>query len=52
MCHTLSVSAICPYQTAPTALYNKSGYPLVELGKNEEALLIYNLNDTTLSFGE
>lgn len=51
VCHTLTVNAIKPYQTAPTALYDKSGYPLVELKRNKEALLVYDLQDMTLNFG-
>ena len=33
--YTLSVDAISPYQTAPTALYDRSGYSWIELKKNE-----------------
>lgn len=52
VCHTLSVDTIRPYQTAPTALYDKSGYTLAELDRNKEDLLIYDLKDMELGFGE
>lgn len=50
--YTLSVNSICPYQAAPTALYDKSGYPLIELNRNEEKLLVYDLENMQLDFGE
>lgn len=50
--HTLSIDTIYPYQTAPTALYDKSGYPLVELERNTEGLLVYNLEIEPADFGE
>ena len=50
--HTLSVDAISPYQTAPTALYDRSGNPLVELNRNEESLLVYDLEYSEPDFGE
>lgn len=52
VCHTLTVDAIKPYQTAPTALFDRSGCLLAELRRNEEALLVYDLQDMTLDFGE
>lgn len=50
--YTLSIDTIYPYQTAPTALYDKSGYPLVELERNTEGLLVYNLEIEPADFGE
>lgn len=50
--YTLSVNSVCPYQAAPTALYDKSGYPLIELKRNEEKLLVYDLENMQLDFGE
>lgn len=50
--HTLSVNTICPYQTAPTALYDKSGDILIELNRNDEDLLVYNLKIAQSTFGE
>lgn len=49
---TLSVNAVSPYQTAPTALYDRSGYALCELGRNKENLLIYDLENRKPDFGE
>lgn len=49
---TLSVDTIRPYQTAPTALYDKSGCTLVELKRNEESLLVYDFEKTKPDFGE
>lgn len=50
--HTLSVNTICSYQTAPTALYDKSGNVLNELIRNEENLLVYDLKIKKSLFGE
>lgn len=50
--YTLAVDTICPYQTAPTALYDRSGYSLMELNRNEEGLLVYDLENAELDFGE
>lgn len=50
--YTLSVDAISPYQTAPTALYDRSGSSLSELNRKEEGLLVYDLEKGKLDFGE
>lgn len=50
--YTLTVDAICPYQTAPTALYDKSGCSLVELERNQEKLLVYYFENAEPDFGE
>ena len=50
--YTLSVNSISPYQTAPTVLYDKSGRTLIELKQNEENLLVYDLKNMQLDFGE
>lgn len=50
--YTLSVDTITPYQTAPTALYDRSGYPLIELKRNEENILVYDLKNSEQDFGE
>ncbi len=49
---TLSVNTISPYQTAPTALYDRSGRTLSELKRQEEMLLVYDLEKTPSDFGE
>lgn len=50
--YTLSVDAISPYQTAPTALYDKSGYTVIELERNKENLLVYDFEKGEPDFGE
>ena len=50
--HTLTVNTIYPYQTAPTALYDKSGVSLIALNRNEESLLVYDLENQQPNFGE
>lgn len=50
--HTLSVNTIGPYQTAPTALFDRSGHPLAELNPGREQLLLYDLINTKPDFGE
>lgn len=52
ICYTLSVGAIKPYQTAPTALFDRSGGILKELERNAEGLLTYDLVHTKDTFGE
>ena len=50
--YTLSVDSISPYQTAPTALYDRSGSALVELNRNKESLLVFELEKSEPDFGE
>lgn len=50
--YTLSVNAISPFQTAPTILFDKSGQVLNETARNEEDLLVYDLEKQKLTFGE
>lgn len=52
VCYTLSVDAVCPYQTAPTALFDRSGCAVCELARNSEGLLVYELDKSELDFGE
>ena len=52
VCHTLSVNASSPYQTSPTAIYDRSGRPLAELDRNTDDLLVYDLELSQLDFGE
>lgn len=52
VCHTLSVNTIKPYQTAPTALFDKSGGIIKELERNAEGLLIYDFVNAQDTFGE
>lgn len=50
--YTLTVDAIHPYQTAPTALYDRSGVRVVELKRNKPGLLVYDLDNKERDFGE
>lgn len=50
--YTLSVDAIHPYQAAPTGIYDRSGYPLLELKRNREGMLLYDLANRDPDFGE
>lgn len=50
--YTLSVNTISPYQTAPTILFDRSGHVLSEAVRNEEGLLIYDLEKKEIDFGE
>ena len=52
VCYTLSVNTAGPYQTAPTAIYDRSGNTLVELKRNTPGLLVYDLALPELDFGE
>lgn len=50
--YTLSVNTIFPYQTAPTALFDRSGRLLYEQKRGEEHLLVYDLENKQMDFGE
>ncbi len=50
--YTLAVNTISPFQTAPTILYNQSGQVLLELERNRQGLLMYDLKKKELVFGE
>lgn len=52
VCHILTVNTIHPYQTAPTALFDRSGAVCKELARNTEDLLVYDLDDMPMNFGE
>lgn len=52
VCNTLTVNTIYPYQTATTVLYDKSGKELCYLERNIEGLLVYNLENREMDFGE
>lgn len=47
----LSVNNACNYQTAPTAFFDADGHVLVECERNENALLVCNLNICEDDFG-
>lgn len=49
---TISVNAISPYQTAPTAVFGKSGQVYAECERNRNSFLIYEYDKKTDDFGE
>ena len=48
----LSVNAIHPFQTAPTAFFDRSGYVPAEQERNTEGLLVWDFENTALDFSE
>ncbi len=52
VCPVLACNACSVSQTAPTILFDKSGRILAELPKEKEGLLIHELEQTPLLFGE
>lgn len=48
----VSVNTINKYQTAPTAIFDKSGKMIMELLRDTEGLLVYDFQCTKLSFSE
>ncbi len=48
----VSVDSIHPYQTAPTAVFGKSGQILKECTRNQPEFLIYDFEKTEDDFGE
>ncbi|OUP81252.1 hypothetical protein B5F07_18010 [Lachnoclostridium sp. An169] len=50
--YILSVNNIFPCQTAPTMICDRSGRILKEQPRNEEGLLVYDLQNTPLNWGE
>ncbi len=52
VCPILTVNTSAPFQTAPTALFGRSGQVLLEQERNKEGLLQYELDFPPLNFGE
>lgn len=52
VCYTMSVNTAGLYQTAPTAIYDRSGNSVMELNRNMPGLLVYDLVLPKLNFGE
>lgn len=52
VCHTLTVNTCKTYQTAPTALFDRSGRVMIEQTRNKESMLVYDLDFAPLGFGE
>lgn len=49
---TISVNTIIPYQTAPTAVFDKSGVIRQECIRGREEMLVYEFNQSKDDFGE
>ena len=52
VCPVLACNACSVFQTAPTILFDKSGRILAEMPKEKEGLLVYELEQSPLTFGE
>ena len=52
ICTFITSNTIKPYQTAPTAIFGRSGQILAECPRNEEAFVEYDLEKKEYDFGE
>ena len=52
VCYTLTCNTCAPCQTAPTGIFDRSGWMVNELEQGKEGLLLYHLKKTPLNFGE
>lgn len=52
VCTTISVNAIAPFQTAPTAIFGRSGQLYEECERNKEGFIVYDFEKQVLDFGE
>ena len=52
VCYTLTCNTCAPCQTAPTGIFDRSGWMVNELEQGKEGLLLYHLEKTPLNFGE
>lgn len=52
VCTFITSNTIKPYQTAPTAIFGRSGQILAECPRNEEAFVKYDLEKKEYDFGE
>lgn len=52
VCPILTANTSAAFQTAPTALFGRSGQVLLEQERNKEGLLQYDLDFPPISFGE
>ena len=52
VCPVLTSNTIAPYQTAPTVLFGRSGQVLAENSRNEEGLIVFDLEKKEYDFGE
>jgi len=52
VCYTLSCNTCSPFQTAPTAIFDRSGKTLAVQERGQEGLLVFDLEKSPLNFGE
>lgn len=52
VCTAVSVNTVYPYQTAPTAVFGRSGQILAECSRNTEGMIVYDFEKTEDNFGE
>ena len=52
VCIFITSNTIKPYQTAPTAIFGRSGQVLAECPRNEESFVEYNMEKREYDFGE
>ena len=52
VCYTLTCNTCAPFQTAPTGMFDRSGWMVSELERGKEGLLFYDLEKAPLNFGE
>ena len=52
VCTTVCVNAVSPFQTAPTAVFGRSGQVLCECEKNKEGFILFDFDKQPLDFGE
>ena len=52
VCTFITANSIKPYQTAPTAIFGRSGQILAECKRNEKAFVEYDLEKKEYDFGE
>lgn len=52
VCTTISVNSILPFQTAPTAIFGKSGQIYEECERNKEGFIVYDFEKKDFDFGE
>ena len=52
VCHILTCNTASEFQTAPTGIYDRSGRILAESVTGKEGLVVYDLGDIPLNFGE
>lgn len=52
VCTTLCVNTVSPFQTAPTAVFGRSGQVLCECERNKDGFILFDFEKQPLDFGE